>query len=74
MNRPLYVHAEWDEASAVWVATSDAVPGLATEAATTEELVSKLRTLIPELLEANGVSIDLPWTFELLTRRFELVA
>lgn len=73
MNQPLYVHAEWDDRAAVWVATSDAVPGLATEAATAEELVAKLKSLIPELLEANGVVSEHPVTFELLTRRFELV-
>lgn len=73
MNRPLYVHAEWDDVAAVWVATSDAVPGLATEAATAEALVDKLRVLIPELLEANGVTGEHPVSFELLTRRFEFV-
>jgi hypothetical protein len=31
------------------------VPGLATEAATIEELTARLRTMIPELLEANGL-------------------
>jgi predicted RNase H-like HicB family nuclease len=73
VQQPLYVHAEWDDAAGVWVATSDAVPGLATEAETAEELVAKLRTLIPELLDANGVSRGEPVAFELLTRRFELV-
>jgi predicted RNase H-like HicB family nuclease len=73
MQQPLYVHAEWDEVAGVWVATSDAVPGLATEAATAEELVAKLKVIIPELLEANGIKADGPVAFELLTRRFELV-
>lgn len=35
------------------MATSEEVPGLATEAMTLEALTEKLRTLIPELLEAN---------------------
>ena len=48
-----HVHADWDSEARVWVATSDDVPGLATEASTVEVLAEKLRTMIPELLEAN---------------------
>ena len=33
-GKPLFVRAEWDEEARVWVATSDDVPGLATEALT----------------------------------------
>ncbi len=58
----------------MWVATSDDVPGLATEAETTEALVDKLKTLIPELLASNGQTPPMPIAFELLTRRFELAA
>jgi len=50
MDRPYYVHAFWDNEAKVWVASSDEVPGLATEADTSEELIQKLKTLIPELL------------------------
>jgi predicted RNase H-like HicB family nuclease len=54
MKENLYhVHADWDPEVEVWVATSDDVPGLATEAATIELLADKLWILIPELLEAN---------------------
>lgn len=49
------VKADWDGDAGVWVATSDEVPGLATEAGTFDGLVEKLRVMIPELLEANGV-------------------
>ena len=38
----------------VFLATSDDVPGLITEAANPEELAGKLRILVPELLELNG--------------------
>ncbi len=31
MDKPFYVHATWDEEARVWVASSDDVPGLATE-------------------------------------------
>ena len=71
--KPYFIRAEWDEEAAVWVATTDDVPGLVTEAETTELLMEKLRTLIPELLEANGHSDAESYRFELLTRRFETI-
>ena len=49
------VRAGWDPEAGVWVATSDDVPGLATEADTLEALSAKLGTMIPELLAANAV-------------------
>ena len=52
---PYSVRAEWDGEAGVWVASSDDVPGLATGADTFEELVEKLRVVIPELLEENGL-------------------
>lgn len=62
------VNAVWDDEAQVWVATSDDVPGLATEAETCEALFAKLKILIPELLAANGrVSNGIP--FALLTSR-----
>ncbi len=53
-RKPLVVTANWDEEAKVWVATSDDVPGLATEASTCEALIEKLKRMIPELLDANG--------------------
>ncbi|MDF5722260.1 MAG: DUF1902 domain-containing protein [Rhizonema sp. PD37] len=49
------VQAFWDKDAGVWVATSEDVPGLATEASTIEVLTQKLREMIPELLELNSV-------------------
>ena len=69
--KPFFVRAEWDEVASVWVATSDDVPGLATEASTMESLIEKLKVIIPELLEANGVRVDQEVPFEVMTRRFE---
>jgi predicted RNase H-like HicB family nuclease len=71
MSAPLFIRAEWDAEAGVWVATSDDVPGLATESETIEGLIDRLRFMIPDLLAANGLpSEDVP--FELLTRRFEI--
>ena len=71
-----HVHADWDPEADVWVATSEDVPGLATEAPTIEDLTEKLRGLIPELLEANQMlpgdpSVDI--SFELTSHRSEKV-
>lgn len=52
-DTPYHIHTNWDPESEVWVATSDDVPGLATEAPNLEALIEKLRIMIPELLEAN---------------------
>lgn len=53
-QKPLVVHAKWDDEAKVWVATSDDVPGLVTEAPSLDNLVPKLKAMIPELLDANG--------------------
>lgn len=71
MDKPLDVHADWDTQAGVWVATSNDVAGLATEARTVEGLVEKLAWLIPELLRANRSWSDQPLSFELLARRFD---
>ena len=72
--KPLFIRAEWDDETRVWVATSDDVPGLATEGTTLEELIEKLKIMIPELLDANqgGLAWGTEVPFEILTRRFEI--
>jgi len=70
----LVISAIWDDEAEVWVAQSDDVPGLATEANTLEALTEKLRVMIPELLECNSglpVEQDVPW--ELVAKRSELL-
>ena len=52
------VKAEWDPEAKVWVATSENVPGLITEAETVEALSQKLPIMIRELLELNGELAD----------------
>ena len=48
------IKAIWDDEAKVWVAESEDVPGLVTEAESSDALLKKLQTLIPELLELNG--------------------
>ena len=71
-RKPLFVRAEWDEDARVWVATSDDVPGLATEEDNLEGLIEKLKIMIPELLDVNEAKGEGEVSFELLTRRFEI--
>jgi predicted RNase H-like HicB family nuclease len=52
------VEAVWDDDAEVWVAESDDVPGLITEADSREHLIEKLAVLIPELLELNNRAAD----------------
>lgn len=53
MHNKIQVKAFWDSDARVWVAESDDVPGLITEAETMEKLIDKLHILIPELLQEN---------------------
>jgi predicted RNase H-like HicB family nuclease len=71
MTKVLLVRADWDPEASVWYANSDDVPGLATEASTVEELMTKLKVMVPELLDLNGWPEEGEVAFELLLRRFE---
>ena len=52
---PYHVDVGWDDEAEVWVASSEDVPGLVTGADTLEALIEKLKIVIPELLDANGL-------------------
>ena len=69
------VRAMWDDEAEVWVASSENVPGLITEAATMEMLIQKLKIMIPELLDANGVMpLNIPnIPFHLYSERTETI-
>ena len=56
-RQEFHVRADWDEEAQVWVATSEDIPGLATEASTIEALMTKLEVMVPELLELNGAAL-----------------
>ncbi len=49
------VKASFDDEAGVWYVDHTDVPGLATEAASFEELCRKIQTIAGELLEANGL-------------------
>jgi len=75
-GKTIRVESIWDEEAQVWVATSDDVPGLITEADTSEQLIEKLQVLIPELFRANGLinendPSDIP--LHLLSKRTEII-
>jgi len=52
------IEVTWDNEAEVWVAESDGVPGLITEADSRTHLIEKLTVLIPELLELNKHPVD----------------
>jgi len=68
-NRPIEVRALWDDEAGVWVAESEQVPGLITEAETFEDLVAKVQGLIPELLELNAPELKGAHTVNLKAER-----
>jgi len=49
------VSVEWDEEAQVWYVAESDVPGLATEAPSMDQMIAKLKVMVPELLEENGV-------------------
>jgi predicted RNase H-like HicB family nuclease len=45
------IQAEWDNDAEVWVATSKNVPGLVVQGRTQDEVVEKVRLVLPALIE-----------------------
>ena len=54
MKTEYVVNLEWDNDAAVWVATSEDVPGLVLESGSLDALAERLRSAVPELLALNG--------------------
>lgn len=50
------VKMTWDDEAAVWVATSDDVPGLVLESGSLDALMERVRFAIPELLHLNSAT------------------
>lgn len=53
LKQSIIVRAQWDPEAAVWVATSGDVPGLVTEADDLDQLLGKVRVMVPELLDLD---------------------
>ncbi len=47
------IDMNWDSHAAVWIATSDDVPGLVMESGSFDGLVERVKYAVPELLELN---------------------
>jgi len=68
VERTILVRALWDPEASVWVAESDDVPGLATEAESLDALMRKINIMIPELLGMNDGSFGEDVPIDLLVR------
>ncbi len=49
------VNLIWDVDAAVWVATSDSIPGLVMESGSLDALIERVRFAAPELMTMNGI-------------------
>ena len=77
MNHPpLQINAVWDAMAAVWVVTSNDIPGLVTESPSLDSLQNKLRVMIPELLRLNNVippDYQGAIAFELISHKHDII-
>ncbi|MGK9054808.1 DUF1902 domain-containing protein [Neorhizobium petrolearium] len=53
MKKKFLVIAQWDEDAGMWVAISDDIPGLVTEAKSMDDLIERVMAISPELIEDN---------------------
>jgi hypothetical protein len=63
----------WDKEAAVWVATSDEVPGLVLEAGSLDALMERVRYAVPELLSLNKAEQG-DFALHFYSERHELIA
>lgn len=48
----------WDRDAAVWIATSDDVPGLVLEGGSFDALLERVKQAVPELVRLNGSGVS----------------
>ncbi|MBQ7720365.1 MAG: DUF1902 domain-containing protein [Clostridia bacterium] len=63
----------WDSEAAVYVATSEDVPGLVLESGSLDALIERVKTAVPELLELNNRN-NKQYNLTILSERLEKVA
>ena len=63
----------WDSDAAVWVATSDDVPGLALESGSFDALIERVKYAVPELMELNDKKAE-QYNLNFLSARQVMVA
>lgn len=66
------VKLTWDDEAAVWIATSEDIPGLVLESGSFDALVERVRFAVPELLRLNGAE-GKPVTVSFLSQRQERI-
>ena len=62
----------WDQDAAVWIATSDDVPGLVLESGSFDALVERIKLAIPELVTLNGNAVK-NYKVQYTTERIDMV-
>lgn len=53
MSIPYFAAISWDDEAGVWYVSDSDFPGLVAEAETQQQLVQKVRDLVPDLYDAN---------------------
>ena len=53
MSTPYFAAISWDDEAGVWYVSDTDFPGLVAEAETQQQLVQKVRDLVPDLYGAN---------------------
>lgn len=69
-----HVNLTWDSEAAVWLATSEDIPGLALEGGSFDALLERVRYAAPELLELNGCEKAATLVFSASERRERAVS
>lgn len=67
------VNFTWDDEAAVWVATSEDIPGLVLESGSFDALVERVRMAAPELLALNKPNVS-PVSLSFLSERRERIS
>ena len=72
--KSLIIHARWDAENGVWVGSSNDIP-VASEAATLDILIARLRLITPVMIAENGLAAPGETvTLEVVAERSEAVA